>query len=200
MRRWIGRSATVLCLAGLLATAVLWVHAYWHLDALVYVHPDGRTTAVMAGPHQMALIYGGDTLRLYVNAVGGGEGVNVYSVGFGQTITLDLSRIQLPSSPGVTFSGLSGTMTLNVPRPTGGLSGWWGFSFDRQSAAQTGVIETTLTAPFWFLTLLWAIWPAVVLVRWGRKRRRFAAGRCQVCGYDLRATPERCPECGTVAC
>ena len=53
--------------------------------------------------------------------------------------------------------------------------------------------------PYWLVFLPTAIVPLLALrSAWRRRRivRRFAGGLCWNCGYDLRATPERCPECG----
>jgi hypothetical protein len=53
--------------------------------------------------------------------------------------------------------------------------------------------------PLWAIALLSAVAPALWLARAhlrSRQTRRRQAGLCPGCGYDLRASPERCPECG----
>jgi hypothetical protein len=64
-----------------------------------------------------------------------------------------------------------------------------------------GAITTIVVFPLWLPTALFGALPAWMLLAWARRRRRVGrhgAGRCRRCGYDLRASPARCPECGTV--
>ena len=59
-----------------------------------------------------------------------------------------------------------------------------------------------LSVPAWLAALALAVLPAWWCRRWWRLRtgrRRRSEGHCATCGYDLRATPGRCPECGAVA-
>jgi hypothetical protein len=68
-----------------------------------------------------------------------------------------------------------------------------GNSFTTTMRTQEGVV-----LPLPLLAIASAILPAWWVVLWRRSRLRQKRGVCSRCGYDLRATPERCPECGTV--
>jgi hypothetical protein len=56
-----------------------------------------------------------------------------------------------------------------------------------------------VAVPHWALVAVLLAPAEWMLVGHLRHRRRTGAGLCGTCGYDLRASPDRCPECGTAA-
>ena len=57
----------------------------------------------------------------------------------------------------------------------------------------------SVTLPYWPPAAALAALPALRLAGFVRRRKRVKRGLCPNCGYDLRATPGRCPECGAAA-
>ena len=77
----------------------------------------------------------------------------------------------------------------------------WHFGFRWNILVESSYVgdfrESDLNFPHWALAFVAAIAPAVWLGRRIRRESRIAGKICLSCGYDLRASRERCPECGT---
>jgi hypothetical protein len=72
------------------------------------------------------------------------------------------------------------------------------FPGDRTRTRPDELRIASLIVPDWSIVTALALLPGIWIFRCLRHRRRAAIGSCHNCGYDLRATPDRCPECGTV--
>ena len=104
-----------------------------------------------------------------------------------------LSHAAYPAKPGTRwyFQSEDGSGYTPSPPP-------W-FDIGGLSLGRVAGSRTYLTLPAWLTLPATAALPGLWAARWRRRRRAARAGSCSRCGYDLRATPGRCPECGTEA-
>jgi hypothetical protein len=77
---------------------------------------------------------------------------------------------------------------------------WWDRSYDQGTPGQQEPVRVYgVVVPMWAVVLPLLTCSAAALARWRREhvlRLRLADHKCSRCGYDLRATPGQCPECG----
>jgi hypothetical protein len=76
-----------------------------------------------------------------------------------------------------------------------GWQNWHGSGWLYRGQLSNNSTITVLVIPFWLpVSLLSLLLMAEYFLR---QKKKTPSGHCPVCGYDLRASPLRCPECGT---
>jgi hypothetical protein len=183
-RRRISRSRIVLSTAVILAIAAgaMWIRSLSTADAWpLFVHRSGVQVQSWDGRLFCSLVEmrgfaPGSMARLSFGVLNGSASSNLPV---------------LPSGGGMRLSADLGFYAGGVRN---------GFGFGRTEAMITPGTAffraRVISIPYWLLVAT-PLLIGVAAAKLG-SRRRHAAGLCRKCGYDLRATPDRCPECGTI--
>jgi hypothetical protein len=167
------------------ATAALWARSYWRTDSIVIGMPG---EAEWPGDH------GPISLTFHVDS---SRGAIVLTRWEEET----RARLDEPDPVPPTFR----MSAYHSPAPWRVEPGWqthrWdghagffsGSEYYSGSAASSQLRYFAL--PYWCPVLILTLFASPMLARF---RRRNRPGLCHHCGYDLRATPDRCPECGRI--
>lgn len=173
MHRWIRRTGLLLSLLLSLAWCLLWIRSYQTCD---YIHRRGRQ-------------------NFHLDSTRGTVGL----------VAIYLSTPPAARQPeiafGVRYRSEPAYTPIEGPPPPGTTRHWEGFGFSFSSAIPinggVGAPEWRAVAPHWSLVALSAMPGAVLAFGMLQRRRRCRVdGHCAGCGYDLRASVDRCPECG----
>ena len=110
-------------------------------------------------------------------------------------------KVKLGPQPPILVRGQKFFTTLAPDSYFGEVPLWLGFGRkDDSPTTDLGrtAVQHHAVAPACPGPVALAMLPVLWMVQTMRRRRRAQTGCCLACGYDLRATPERCPECGAV--
>jgi hypothetical protein len=170
---------TILSLVLLIGSVILWVRSYTVEDMLLWLRMDGgRYTQTAPG----CLVLAEETASF--------RGLKRDEYG--------LKYYHERASP--VSSVIVRMLTLSIgPRDTWIQGEWGGFGLWRWQSADKVYSKTTILVPFWSIVGVTSLLPLGWLVRRLFRRGGARSGLCRTCGYDLRATPDRCPECGRPA-
>lgn len=181
--RWSRLALTAISLLLLLASAIFWIRSHWVADNILIFFdvqdtpggqsPDGGFYGPFTTYRCLALLsqHGDIGISSGVGSGPSSSDLTNYSIAW-RTMEGASSQTQ----PWFDFGSYLPSSNHKGFPPLGWVEMWYG----------------------WLIIALAAL-PAWTLRRWHReiKRRRKSLNLCATCGYDLRATPQRCAECGT---
>jgi hypothetical protein len=186
VRRWVWLALLVTSPLVGVASAALWVRSYWQLDAVTRVSHEALVRVLS---WRGALVVSREAADGKLYRLGPAQGWRRRSAD-----ASSLSDAQVFPS-----------MDYNPQRRLDWR--WWNFAVRSQAAGQIALVDgapatwpdtTYVAVPHATFVVVSAIVAAVAArrLRSIQVEARRAAGQCVRCGYDLRASPDRCPECG----
>ena len=165
------------------AVVALWVRSHETVDRVQYQSTHGKLYMALAfrGRVHLAMV---DRRHDAPSPYAGVPGAPPAGPGFGRIATLASVYNDSPQSWRALWH-----------RPTYSRD-FLGFQL---IAGTSGGNYRVAVVPLWAGLVVALLPVAVPLVRRRIRAARRRRGRCAGCGYDVRATPGRCPECGAVA-
>jgi hypothetical protein len=166
------RLLTLVSLLLWLATAGWSARAHWASD---HFHVEV--------PLSLATSPGTPTSQRNATLIGFANSIGVYQLSWmpsGGARTRVFYQRRLASVDQTAYIGYS--LTAKLPGVRWKSDPWWGGS--------------VLRIRHWLVSILTSLLPCAALMSRIRRRLRRQTGVCPDCGYDVRASPERCPECG----
>lgn len=197
MKRRFVNLLTALLLLLCVAACVAWGRGYWRADALQYARVGFQGPWMTTEAYHVTSARGGLTLSWGYTQNNFSTTAAADEVRARSGPTDNRFRFQASTLPWLQYGGGSYQQSGSRLRA--------GFGFRSVDSAWPPAAPSVIqrgrqvVLPWPVVVLLfgalpgWQLWQSI---RRARLRRRIAAGVCLSCGYDLRGTPDRCPECG----
>ena len=181
LRQWVARGAAAISLALLVLAIAMWVRSHSREDVVMY-WGNSCGSAIHTLNGRVAI-------------------VNENLMSSRRHWEYDSNALQTGFDPAEPFHRHSiwnrlGFYLSRSARPRGTVPGDASLPQGQNFPAVVRYFD--LVMPFWLICLLLTLFPLWIFAIPALRRARRPHGFCPKCGYDLRATPDRCPECGKV--